>query len=207
MLTLFEFFAGIGGWSEAALMNALNFTIKNTIMTLSFKTSIDGQPTYFVQKIWAGLFVNKDSLQIGIIECTLWLNDCINNGHFDRSFLTSKGIKIHTIRADTKNRWRLGMSIHFVIKNRTPQRFQFAPTIPVKAIQEIYIRWSGAVVYVYLDGKVFYTNLTNEPEMLNHRMLFLAKNDGFDSIEAFLQYFNSDFKGKIIHWTDFTYIF
>lgn len=168
-------------------------------MTLSFKTSIDGQPTYFVEKIWAGLVINEDILPIGYSRRENWIDECVDTLNI--------GVKIHTIRADKKNRWRVGMPIHFVVNNRTPARFQFAPTIPVKAIQEIYIRWSGAVVYVSIDGKPFYSSLTNEPEMLNHRMLFLAKNDGFDSIEAFLQYFNSDFKGKIIHWTDFTYIF
>ena len=30
-------------------------------------------------------------------------------------------------------------------------------------------------------------------------------NDGFDSIENFLRWFNKDFEGKIIHWTGFRY--
>ena len=33
----------------------------------------------------------------------------------------------------------------------------------------------------------------------------LAKNDGFESVEDFFAYFNKDFKGKIIHWTDLQY--
>jgi hypothetical protein len=172
-------------------------------MTLSFKTHIDGKPTNFVGQIWNGFIVNKGTLQIDFGQ----LANCINSSNLDELLTIKDGIKIHTIRADTKNRWRVGMVIHFVVKNRTPDRFQFAPTIPVKYIQEIYIRWSGTVVYVSIDGKPFYSSLTNKPEMLNHRMLFLAKNDGFDSVEDFFKYFNTDFKGKIIHWTDFTYKF
>jgi hypothetical protein len=176
-------------------------------MTLSFKTHIDGQPTHFVEKIWKGLIVNKDILGISFNNRHHWLTKCVYSGNMDEAWAAATGIKIHTIRADPKNRWRVGMLIHFVIKNRTPKRFQFAPTIPVKAIQEIYIRWCGAVVYVYIDGKPFYSSLTNEPEMHYQCMFFLATNDGFDSVEDFFKYFNTDFKGKIIHWTDNTYKF
>lgn len=28
---------------------------------------------------------------------------------------------------------------------------------------------------------------------------------GFDSVKDFFRYFNKDFKGKIIHWTDLKY--
>ena len=33
----------------------------------------------------------------------------------------------------------------------------------------------------------------------------LVWNDGFDNIYEFVSYFNEDFVGKIIHWTDFRY--
>jgi len=36
---------------------------------------------------------------------------------------------------------------------------------------------------------------------INH----LAKNDGFEGIEDFFKWFNEDFKGKIIHWTNYKY--
>lgn len=35
--------------------------------------------------------------------------------------------------------------------------------------------------------------------------LLLAKNDGFDDVYQFYKWFNKDFKGKIIHWTEFRY--
>ena len=33
----------------------------------------------------------------------------------------------------------------------------------------------------------------------------LAINDGFESLKHFFEYFNEDFEGKIIHWTDLKY--
>jgi len=33
----------------------------------------------------------------------------------------------------------------------------------------------------------------------------LARNDGFESVDDFFKWFNADFQGKIIHWTDFKY--
>lgn len=36
-------------------------------------------------------------------------------------------------------------------------------------------------------------------------MKAIAKNDGFDSLADFLTWFNKDFTGRIIHWTDKKY--
>jgi ribonuclease HIII len=33
----------------------------------------------------------------------------------------------------------------------------------------------------------------------------LAQNDGFNTIYDFFAYFNEDFTGKLIHWTDLKY--
>jgi hypothetical protein len=33
----------------------------------------------------------------------------------------------------------------------------------------------------------------------------LAINDGFNNIDHFFEWFNTDFKGKIIHWTALSY--
>lgn len=116
--------------------------------------------------------------------------------------------KIHTIRADRANRWRVGKLIHFVIKNRTPYRFQFAPVMPVLGIQEIEIRWAGEHVYINIDSRPYCTNnaIPSSEEGYQDRLMILARNDGFDSVEDFLEYFKDGFSGKIIHWTDFTYL-
>jgi hypothetical protein len=94
------------------------------------------------------------------------------------------------------------MDIHFVIKNRTPQRYQFAPVLKVRAIQKIEIEWIvGTKPVVVIDGAHFYNPIVG----IDHGMLHLAINDGFDSIEHFFQYFRTDFTGIIIHWTDAFY--
>jgi len=99
--------------------------------------------------------------------------------------------KVHTIRKDKKNRWKAGCNIHFVINNRTPNRFQFAPVLPVVATQHIVIQEKK----VWVDARFL-----GESEIET-----LAKNDGFNSINDFFQWFNGDFEGKIIHWTNILY--
>lgn len=159
-------------------------------MTLSFSTQIDGKPTYFIEKIWSGIHENHLSSN----SEGLFYSDM--GKIFDN--YSTLAPKIHTIRADKKDRWKVGNKIHFVINNRTKNRFQFAPVIPVKSIQKIEIvYWMGCGDYpsVVVGGQT----------LKNSEVETLAKNDGFDSVEDFFAWFNSDFKGKIIHWTDFRY--
>lgn len=172
-------------------------------MTLSFKTSIGGQPTNFVEKIWTAFNLGEGGYQIEFKERHEWLKKCIYSFNLDPLLLSEVGIKIHTIRADTKNRWRVGMPIHFVVKNRTPQRFQFAPILSVKAIQSFEIEWYKGSPIVVINNGHFYNPIAG----IDNGMAELAKNDGFDSIDDFFAYFSSKFIGKIIHWTDYIYSF
>ncbi|MDY8137583.1 hypothetical protein [Aquimarina sp. 2201CG5-10] len=111
--------------------------------------------------------------------------------------------KLHTIRQDSKNRWQPGKLIHPVINNRTKDRFQFAPTIKCISVQQIEIVYSDEELceqhciepVIKIDGRVLGIEECDQ----------LAINDGFDDIQKFLWWFNEDFKGKIIHWTDFKY--
>jgi hypothetical protein len=168
-------------------------------MTLSFKTSIGGQHTHFVEKIWTGFNLGEGGYQLSFNERQEWQTKCVISSNLNPSLLAKVGIKIHTIRADPQNRWRVGMPIHFVVNNRTPQRFQFAPALPVRAIQTIKIRW-------YEDHQKIDVLVDNLP-LDRHQILTLAKNDGFENICDFANYFSSDFDGIIIHWTDFVYSF
>jgi len=144
-------------------------------MTLSFREFIGGRPTFFPEKILQG----------------------IDNGN-EYNLHHCRFPKIHTIRADPKKRWRVGMDIHFVIKNRTPQRYQFAPVMKVLAIQQIEIEWiNGTKPCVVIDGGHFYNPIVG----IDEGMIHLAINDGFDSLEKFFEYFRTDFTGIIIHWT------
>ena len=128
------------------------------------------------------------------------------------------GTKIHTIREDKHNRWKPGMKIHFATGVRIKNYHQFKTAVCV-SVQEIRINWRD----IFIDGKslnhiipfihVGYTKLLEgnslkmyiPNEMISINEYRLATNDGFESIDDFRKWFNKDFTGKIIHWTDFKY--
>lgn len=172
-------------------------------MVLSFLTQINGNPTYFIDKIWVGLALNN--------VVNAWsLNPFLQKYRvkFGKTFdqmnrpLSDNFIgKIHTIREDKANRWKPGIMIDFFINTRKENMFRFAPKIPVISVQDFEISYFTDAPYCYnmpivtVDGK--YISKEN--------LLILSRNDGFESVEDFLKYFNQDFKGKIIHWTHFNY--
>lgn len=179
-------------------------------MTLSFSTKFpDKSPTFFVEKIWKGFDVYNNVPDDGynaFFESGLMYDKY----DFCKDALIDNPPKIHTIRADPKNRWREGMDIHFVINNRTKNRFQFAPILKVQKIQTLSIRWDESEHFigkltpsVFIDGSLFY-GLEGKFDV---GIKQLAKNDGFESEEKFFQWFNDDFDGILIHWTLFFYSF
>lgn len=167
-------------------------------MILGFKTKINGKPTHFVEKIMWGIyrqnkhFYNYEGLEYHI--------KCKEKG-FVVDVENPFDSKIHTIREDAKNRWKVGNDIHFVINNRSKDRFQFAPILKVVSIQRIDIsvrqRDDFSITHeVYIDDRLLKFDEFCE----------FSKNDGFDSIEDFKAWFNKDLRGgKIIHWTDKRY--
>lgn len=111
--------------------------------------------------------------------------------------------KPHTIREDKNNRWKPGMRIHFFEWMGKPYRskqFKFATGI-CKSVQAIEIIWYDVdgckytIPSIYIDGRW----------LVYDEMKQLALNDGFDSLELFYAWFNTDFKGRIIHWTNLKY--
>lgn len=116
---------------------------------------------------------------------------------FKQRFVPSiqSGVKIHTIRKDSKNRWKQGNKIHFATGIRT-KHFNCFLTGECKSIQKVKIEYDlSHAAKVYIDDR-----------LLNHREIFeLATNDGFEGAHDFFQWFNEDFEGKIIHWTTFKY--
>lgn len=121
--------------------------------------------------------------------------------------------KHRTIREDAKNLWKPGRKIHMVVFNRTKNRFQFAPVLQVKAVQYIRILWSYDeelkmnTPCLYLGEKSDHSDLMPwyYPTYGEKEMNQLALNDGFENTKQFYQWFNSDFTGKIIHWTKLKY--
>lgn len=188
-------------------------------MTLSFSTQCPsrigeqaGQPNYFVEKIWSGLLE---------IDCDFYSDYLHPDGRPDLikspSFYKDFKPKLHTIREDKNDRWKAGMDIHMVINNRTKNRFQFAPVLKCVSVQEIEIKYTKSsnntpLIYVGIESqktKGYMLCLdTYNPESKSSSFGLIDKlaiNDGFDSVEDFFAYFNTDFSGKLIHWTELVY--
>lgn len=168
-------------------------------MILPFSTHLNGQQTYFVEKILAALRITRNAQ----------VEEYINRFYADRfggwyevnrSKLATCHPKVHTIRADEKDRWHDGRLIHPVIFNRTKKQLQFAPAVKCWKVQEFSIEYTRSRpecedITVKVDGRV-----------LSHAECErLALNDGFESLLEFTRYFASNFTGKIIHWTDMQY--
>jgi hypothetical protein len=158
-------------------------------MILGFKTEIHGKPTMFVEKILKNFiktefFYDKNT---DMYEC----------GILDFYYCIDKAIpKIHTIREDKKNRWKVGMMIDFFIAVRHKNMYRIAPRVPVVSEQKIEFKSVDDNHYcIFIDDRIL-----TEKEIIQ-----LSVNDGFDTVEDFLNYFDNDFTGKIIHWTDFKY--
>lgn len=109
-----------------------------------------------------------------------------------------EGVKIHTIREDPHGRWIAGKHIHHAHGARTKNYDCFLENdcVSVQSININYYDFEPDIrkVEVEIDGEKVYKFLDK-----------LLRNDGFDNGRDFFKWFNSDFQGKIIHWTDFKY--
>lgn len=186
-------------------------------MILPFSTQLNGKPTYFPEKILSGMlkeFENKSNPEFkNTPEFIYDYGEFVGYHSVDVALeiIDKSKPKLHTIREDKKNRWQVGYLIDFYINTRKVNMFQFAPRVNVQSIQDIEIVWSGGsinVISIYIDDECFVANYNpeyNSSTQRQNRMELLAQNDGFDSVEDFMNYFNTDFKGKLIHWTDLKY--
>lgn len=170
-------------------------------MILPFSTQINGKNTYFVEKTQAGLVQEQRFKELNILD--------FEPENFDFDYFLNCIPKIHTIREDKNDRWKPGTKIDFFINCRQKNMFRFAPVLPVVSVQEVLIFWATkymAIVEVddkYLGNAIWdrsFLGMSCDPKVRE-----LAQSDGFDSVEDFFRYFDKDFKGKIIHWTDLKY--
>lgn len=176
-------------------------------MTLGFRTKwqienmpihMADKPTFFIEKIWQSLL--RDGVEMNAVEFTEKFKEVLPL--IGKAKIGDFPQKKHTIRKDSNNKWKAGNKIHFVINNRTKNRFQFAPVVQCVSTQEIFITYNERICEkycsepaVFIDGKsVDYKTIEA-----------LAINDGFDNEMDFFAWFRNDFKGKIIHWTDLKY--
>lgn len=160
-------------------------------MILSFSQTLNNQRTLFVEKITQGLYTNPATK--ALMQAYEWPKK--ESWSYIWSCRNDLNDKLHTIRIDEKNRWHAGRLIHFVINNRSKNHWQFAPVLPCISTQKIEMVWRNGVFLVFIEGKL----------LNNEQTLQLALNDGFESEEEFRSYFNTDFTGKIIHWTNLKY--
>ena len=115
------------------------------------------------------------------------------------------GTKKHTIRTDAHDRWHAGMKMHQSTGVRTKQ-YKLIRVDTCTGTQKITIVWRYyklvSSAYVYVDDKCIGSYTNQYPSGM---LKVLARNDGFDSVEDFFNWFNTDYIGKIIHWTDLRY--
>lgn len=156
-----------------------------------------GQPNYFVERILNSI-KTANVVEPGIVD----VNGLERVGYiFNAKHYNIAKPKLHTIRAG--NRWEAGMDIHFAINPRSKNYFQFAPVIPCVSVQEIEIIHTG---YSPNTPAVYVSNGKSLMNPLSYSEIeTLAQNDGFDSVEQFFAWFNKDFKGQLIHWSDLRY--
>lgn len=172
-------------------------------MTIAFSTQwpkdmpehMAGKPTGFLDKVFKWIMVGTPTQD----HYEYWKQNHKREVFSSWKNLRGLKMKLHTIREDSNDRWKAGMDIHFVINNRTKNRYQFAPVVKCVSTQKIEVKWNEdpfpGTVRVFIDGEV--QNIK--------RIESLAINDGFDSVEDFFSWFNKDFTGKIIHWTNLKY--
>jgi len=105
------------------------------------------------------------------------------------------GNKIHTIREDKYNRWYAGRIIQFWFGNprnvkNNPYQFKEGICTSTQIIE--------------IKNKCIYIE-NRELKLLSDKVNLLAIQDGFDSVHELFEWFNKDFTGKVIHWTDYKY--
>ncbi len=176
-------------------------------MILSFSQQINQKPVYFAEKIWAGISDRNDIKFIHRVNMETCQNtdeyaQHYNSKHtFSMYVFSSATPKLHSIREDKGERWKEGQKIHPVYFCRSKKQYQFAPTLFCKSTQIIEICWTSpdnkrlAQPTVKIDGR----------QLTSGEITSLAFNDGFSGTDMFFEWFNADFKGKIIHWTDLKY--
>lgn len=173
-------------------------------MILPFSTEMNGKPTHFIDKIWSGLIYKKLST-IRICRDFERQRALITPSQF--GIVPYHHPKLHTIREDKNNRWKVGTKIDFFINARQKNMYRFAPVLPVVRIQNFEIVYETSFYrkrypVVFINNVMFYDAVGHINE---YKMLDFVNSDGFDTIEDFFDYFDKDYVGKIIHWTDLEY--
>jgi len=118
------------------------------------------------------------------------------------------GTKIHTIREDEPDRWHDGRHIHFANGVRT-KNYDCFKEGPCVSTQPISIIWNstGFSVTILIDKKAYSANWDKTKDSISCDPIIreISENDGFENVESFFKWFNENFRGKLIHWTEKRY--
>jgi len=196
-------------------------------MILGFKEHISGKPTYFKEKILANV-ANSYEMLTNFGKATI-THAAGEERRYNRYEL-SGGIKklddlvirpkIHTIREDKHDRWKAGRNIQMVYRGPKysikevfnkdiPQLQKCVSTQKVEFIYEPKKK-EGQRLHLVVNGiikviaRLYQGDILMEVEYYEFAHTF-AVNDGFDDFSHMLTWFNKDFSGKIIHFTEFRY--
>lgn len=161
-------------------------------MILGFKQTWPwGGPTFFREKILLGPMDADTRLNMGLLMPSY--------AHVHP--------KIHSIRQG--HRWSAGKSIQMAYGVRTKNYVQFN-----KHISELgYCVSTQKINICYVDGyrgllkeRLCVITIDGKPITIPDGSLqTLAHNDGFESVDDFLKFFNRDFTGQIVHFTNLRY--
>lgn len=164
------------------------------------KPGLKGKETRFAEKIIKSLD-NKRS-KINADEFKTVMNWMVVNKKFDFPYYVALAKdyigKIHTMREDKIGKWNEGDQIDMMMNDGLKEFFRLLPPVLCKGIQRVKIEYfmgCGNYPNLYVDGHL----------LSNEQYEQFTKNDGFDSVEDFCLYFDKDWKGKLIHWTNFKY--
>jgi hypothetical protein len=109
------------------------------------------------------------------------------------------GTKIHSMRTDAHNRWHAGNSIQMATGVRTKAYHQFNAQHP--HLQQCISTQQVTITY-HKHGNISGPSVQVNGRQLNALEVHdLAINDGFPNIIQFFDWFNTNYTGKIIHWT------
>lgn len=174
----------------------MNLPFMQKFPTVNMPAHLADSPTLFVEQI------NNTLAVLGICSVEeIAKYEREYSARFGFDLKETEKMKLHTIREDKNNSWCDGKLIHLCINNRRPNYFRFAPIVKCVSTQSFEVKKVSDTGDVFKDFIVWVDNVFLTPDAIKQ----LAINDGFNDVNDFHCYFQSDFKGKIIHWTDKRY--
>jgi hypothetical protein len=161
-------------------------------MMLQFDKQLNGELTYFPEKITKSLIENEIFPDDDVLNFI-----CSKYSIFNTTEFINCSPKNFTIRRDQEDFWNGNQIIEFSFDGKT----LILPSVPVISVQEILMTYIQGRFEISIDDKYIWGW---------NSLRALAINDGFDSFTDFSIYYknkmdNGVFTGKIIHWTHLRY--